>query len=112
MTDPLLGMGMAQWMPVLVTPVGFFILAALAIGRGWFYPKKHYEEMKSLYASRLEDRDLEISRLKQTNEALDKRNDLLMAQVQKMVEAAKTSNAIVAALPAPNSVRTEEHSAI
>lgn len=80
---------------------GLVVLFVLSIYFNWLIPRKSVDKLLQVQKDRLNDRDNLITELRRTNEAIDKRNDLLADQVRQLVEIGKTSNAAISALPAP-----------
>jgi hypothetical protein len=86
-----------------ITPIGWgglVTLAVVSLIRGWLVPKLIQDRIESLYAERLADRDARIVELVAAYAIVDKRNDLLAGQVRELTEGIRTSNAVLAALPA------------
>ena len=80
---------------------GLVVLFVLSIYFNWLVPRKSVDKLLQVQKDRLNDRDDLIAELRKTNEALDKRNDMLADQVRELVEIGKTSNAAISALPLP-----------
>lgn len=87
---------------------GLVVLFVLSIYFNLLIPKKTVDNilriqksLTDLQEQRINDRDEIIAELRKTNEALDKRNDLLADQVRQLIEVGKTTNAAINALPLP-----------
>lgn len=75
----------------LATLVSFGVLS---VWRGWLVPKAQCKAMVDLLSRQIETQT-------ETIRVVDARNDRLAEQVRILAEAAKTTNAVVSALPTP-----------
>lgn len=82
-----------------LTPAALAGLAVYGIIRGWIYPRRVVDGIIETYEGRLADREAENERLREINAIETKRNDMLLEQVRLMVDANRTSNAALLALP-------------
>lgn len=90
--------------------MGVALFAVLGVLRGWIVPEPVMKRIISTYEERLQDRDDELERLREINSIQDKRHDMLLEQVRLMVDANRTSNAALLALPTILGVADGTHS--
>jgi hypothetical protein len=75
----------------LATFSGLITLVVLSLIRGWLVPKSTVDRLMEQSEKRLADRDELIEALREQNNLLDERNDLLAAQVRQLVDMGHSS---------------------
>jgi hypothetical protein len=91
----------ATVIPYLGTAAGLFVTSVVALWRGWLIQGPLHRAILAILQARLDDRDRTIDELKRTISAHEKRGDLLAEQIFKLVEANRTTTAVIKALPTP-----------
>lgn len=78
---------------------GIFTALMVALFRGWIWVKPSVDELKARHAEAIATRDEQITYWRDAYQRADERNDELTDHIGEMVQVARTSNAVLTALP-------------
>lgn len=78
---------------------GLLVIVVLMFLRGWIVPRKTLEDVRIDRTERLRDKDAELERLKEAFAIIEQANKTISDQNSQLMETARTTEAILRALP-------------
>lgn len=83
---------------------GMVVTLFVLLSRGKLHTDSAQRQLIEVYQARIADRDKEIDRLREENQRLDQRADILAKQIGQVLEVSR-ANGLLDALPPPVSER-------